>query len=503
MNEPNNQNEQIYKFKIIPQAEVYYNEDSCWGVYNFTTQDDIPEFYGFVGDNPFSDELFVNKKLPKVSAIVGNMQRLYIGNEYNCTATLIYNSKYNKWQYKPITINSDIPKSLEQQKVFLKTLLNEKQVETILSVYPNIVEELTKGTAQVDLSKLKGIGEKTWTKIKNRVVDNYVISDILILLQPLGITYKMISKLLMSEQNPALLKQKLLDNPYIMTKIKGLGFKKVDDLALKLNTALRISDKRTYAFLKFYFNNQGNTYGHTWNYVYEVENAVRDNIGECLDIFKKIIENCVENNNNTFLYYNNDRLGLRKTYNIEKNIIDILVGQKEYYNSLNKKIDIQNSIQQTEKELSFQLTEEQKHIVEQSLNNNVIFISGKAGCGKSTISRAILNAYKQAGYSVSACALSAKAAQRITEATGFKATTIHKLLGLTPDSNGNINQIETDVLFVDECSMINIELFEELLSATKDGVRLIFVGDNMQLPPIGFGNPFSDLLKMKDKFAVY
>ena len=177
---------------------------------------------------------------------------MVICKEYNCTATLIYNSKYNKWQYKPITINSDIPKSLEQQKVFLQTLLNEKQVETILSVYPNIVEELTKGTAQVDLSKLKGIGEKTWTKIKNRVVDNYVISDILILLQPLGVTYKMLSKLLMSEQNPALLKQKLLDNPYIMTKIRGLGFKKVDDLALKLNAALRISDKRTYAFLKFY-----------------------------------------------------------------------------------------------------------------------------------------------------------------------------------------------------------------------------------------------------------
>ena len=83
LNEPNNQNEQIYKFKIIPQAEVYYNEDSCWGVYNFTTQDDIPEFYGFVGDNPFSDELFVNKKLPKVSAIVGNMQRIQLYCHFN------------------------------------------------------------------------------------------------------------------------------------------------------------------------------------------------------------------------------------------------------------------------------------------------------------------------------------------------------------------------------------------------------------------------------------
>ena len=219
------------------------------------------------------------------------MQQLYLGAEYEVTATLDYNAKYKSYQYKPTIITSVVPKSNEQQRMFLSSILTDKQTDVLLEKYPNIVEEMINGTDNVDISTLKGIGEYTYQSIKEKVLDNYIISDILILLQPLGVKYTTIKRLLMGEPNPALLKEKLLDNPYIMLDIRGFGFKTVDGLALKLNHEIKISAKRTYAFIKYYFKEIGNSQGHTWVTIDTLENAVRDNISECMDMFNTIIQN--------------------------------------------------------------------------------------------------------------------------------------------------------------------------------------------------------------------
>lgn len=82
------------------------------------------------------------------------------------------------------------------------------------------------------------------------------------MLQPLGVTFNKIKKLISNEPNPSLLKEKLIDNPYIMLEIRGFGFKTVDQLALKINPDIRISAKRVYAFLKYYLEELGNNSGH-------------------------------------------------------------------------------------------------------------------------------------------------------------------------------------------------------------------------------------------------
>lgn len=84
------------------------------------------------------------------------------------------------------------------------------------------------------------------------------------MLKPLGVTYTMIKKLLFDEPNPVLLKQQLEDNPYLLTKINGLGFKKVDNLALKLKPEFINSTERLVAFIKYYFTDLGDSKGHTW-----------------------------------------------------------------------------------------------------------------------------------------------------------------------------------------------------------------------------------------------
>lgn len=488
------------KFKCVPVTERYYNSDSSYGVFVFHTKDDIPEY----DEVPVS--LFDSKnknKDKKMSILAGNMQQLYLGSEYEVTAVLDYNAKYKSYQYKPKIVTSVVPKSEEHKKMFLSSIVTERQAEVLLAKYPNIVEDIINGKDQVDVRKLNGIGEKTYAAIKQKIIDNYVISDILVLLQPLGVTYTKIKKLLSNESNPALLKEKLLNNPYIMLSIKGFGFKTVDQLALKLDPNLQHSAKRVYAFINYFLKDIGNTQGHTWLYCSTLESAIRDNLNECMDIYQIIVEN--EKKSEMNFHFSENRIGLKEYYNEESNI----------YNALQKlqlcrpleinDDDIRIGIEQSEKDQGFSLTDEQKDLVKNCSNGNVSIIVGKAGTGKTCVSRAILNVYKHAGYSIACCALSAMAAQRITEATGFEASTIHRLLCYNRDGfeYNTQNRLPCDVLFVDECSMINSYLFEALVSAVKTGKKIIMCGDNRQLPPIGYGNIFGDLLDKNNKFSIF
>lgn len=490
--------EQI-KFKCVPVTERFYSEDSSYGVFVFHTKDDIPK-YDDVPENTFDSDLYV--KNTKMSVLAGNMQQLYLGVEYEVTATLEYNAKYKSYQYKPKIVTATKPKSEQQQKCFLKSIVSEKQAETILEHYPNIVQDIVAGNDNVDVSILKGIGDKTYAKIKEKVLDNYVISDILVLLQPLGVTFSKIKKLISNEPNPTLLKEKLISNPYIMLEIKGFGFKTVDQLALKLNPEIKVSSKRTYAFINYYFTDMGNNQGHTWTTVDSLECAIRDNINECMETFHKIIDS--EKEIEKVLHFEGDKVGLLRYYENERNIFGILKSLQSYKSLKISEKDISNGILQSEKDQGFPLTEEQRQLVIKSMNYNVVIVTGSAGTGKTSVSRAILNVYKKANYSISCCALSAMAAQRIIEATGFQASTIHRLLGY--NSTGFIynyeNPLDCDVLFVDECSMINAYIFYAVVCAVKEGKKIVLCGDNKQLPPIGYGNVFNDLLHKSEEFTV-
>ncbi len=470
---------ETYNFSMCPVSERYYDENSCWGVYEFKTTNDIPY-------------LKTNGNGEKRGVLAGNTQRLAIGTDYNAQARPEFNYKFKSYNYIPTFVTPIKPKTEEEQAAFLKTQVTPLQAENILKEYPNIIEDVING-AEIDFSRIKGVGEATWDKIKAKIEENYVMADILSLLQPLGVTNNVIAKLRAYESNPVLLKEKLYKNPYILTNVSGFGFKKTDDLAVKLNPEIKVSEYRVSAFVNWFLMNIGEETGDTWVYRIVLDNAVRDNINECYELYENYLSKQAVSEQKIII--RGDKVGLKWIYKSELKVLDMIKKLNEAKSDIIP--DIERGILSAEKAQGFLYTDEQKEAIKKCCETNVVFITGQAGTGKSTILRGLVNIYGK--YNIGCCALSAKAAQRIIEATGHGAGTIHRLLGYKFDGfeyNEN-NKLIYDVVVLDEASMVNVEIFKALLSAVAEGSKVIICGDDEQLPPIGSGNIFHDLLRMK------
>ena len=485
----------IYEFKIVVTYEKYYNDDTTWGTYIAYTEDDIPFF-----TNGEANKFDNSEEKKKFCNIVGKMQQLSIGGEYQIKAKYEYNKQYGH-QYKPLSIYALVPQTKEMQLLFLKTIIPEWMAENLINEYPNLVNDVANGTLkEIDSSKIKGVREITWNKVKEKIINNYLISDILMLLKPLGVTYTMIKKLLSDEPNPVLLKREIEKNPWVLTRVDNLGFKRVDDLALKLKPELIDSTQRLVSFIQYYFKDLGESKGHTWCSEKILRTAISNNVYECSDKVDWLFEN------NNFLHIVNGRIGLKYYYDIEQQIYQLILDKSKVDTTINiSDTAIELAIKHAEEEQGFNYVVEQLDTIHKSLHRTVSLITGKAGTGKTSIMRAIVKAYTENNYMITASALSAMAAQRITEATEFPAMTIHRTLGcqgLNKFTYDMDNHLITDVAFLDEGSMVNASLFLHWLEAIGDNTRIIISGDHKQLPPIGFGNVFSDLVEMFDDSIV-
>ncbi len=475
-----NDKNDVRQFEALILSEKYYNEDSAWGCFMFSTKDDVycPN---------------TQKDGTKICCLVGKMQHLQVGATYNVKATYQVHKLYGG-QYNPVSVYAVAPKDRNTQLLFLESLIAPKIAENLLNAYPNIVNDVIDGNiSEIDYSTVKGVGKATWKKIKNKITDNYLVSDIIVMLIPLGVTYTMIKKLLENEPNPVLLKQNLENNPYILTKIKGFGFKKVDGLSLKLKPELRTSIERLAAFIVFYLKELGENEGHTYVTIDNLQEAVSKNVPECTPYFNELIEN------NIFLYKEKNKIGLKSYYETEMSIFEEIKSRfKEECKQLFTDEQIENAIKSAETEQGFEYTDEQREVIKTSLKRNVSIISGIAGSGKSSIMRAIIKAYSQNNYVLLASALSAMAAQRISEASSYEAMTIHRTLGAQGFDifkyNKN-NKLIAQAVFIDEGSMVSAILFRKWLDAVGNDTRIIISGDHKQLPPIGYGNIFSDLIE--------
>lgn len=464
---------QEINLSFTPIKELFYSQDSNFGVYACETENNNRVELNSYGN-------FV---------INGVMPKLNLNIKYDAKLKQVNHKKYGN-SYELMTINQKTPTTIEEQKIYLQSILTKSQYEKITKAYPNHdIVKLMKDD-QLNYKKIKGIGEKKYNKIRKKIMDNIEIQNALVELSHYGVTYNMIVKLIEHYNHPSILIQKVKENPYILTEVNGLGFIKVDEYALKYGIDPH-SEFRIHSCL-VYILQQNEQIGHSWANIDKAVNTVE----EILNIEKEYITSYLAAiDNNKDLYKEGNRLALTPTHHYEKSInykVNDMINAKNKF----KVKDIENGIKKIEEEQGFEFTPEQKQAIIMAVNHNVLIINGKAGTGKSTVLKGIINILNN--YTYETCALSGKASQRIVESTGLTSKTIHRLLRYDPHNGYTYNQsnpLTVDIVVLDEASMVNNYIFYKLITAIQNGHKFIVLGDTEQLPPIGAGNIFKDLVE--------
>jgi len=344
-----------------------------------------------------------------------------------------------------------------------------------------------------DIDKLltvPGISPKKLNVIKQSWQDNEEINSVMMFLQQFGISTVYAAKIYKHYGKGCV--QKIKENPYTLARdISGIGFKYADKVALEIGVEVD-SEERIRACI-MHILESGSLDGHC----YLIEEQITISSTELLgvDIRDRV--------SNILKYMIQDREIM--LYEVDSEPIRYY-SKKLYYNEnncankigelllRNKDITISESIINTES-----LSDEQKKAVFGVLSKGVSILTGAAGCGKTYTTKNIVDIFLKLNKNVLLAAPTGRASKVLTESTGVQASTIHRLLGWDPENFGFMhnekNPIDADVLILDECSMIDINLASSILRAVPDSCQIVFVGDFNQISPIGPGNFFKDLIE--------
>ena len=432
--------------------------------------------------------------------------------EYKIVANLEWNDKREEWGYV-VTYSQELYefKTIEDQYIFLNTFLNEKQIKGIFDMYDNPIQTIEDFGAEA-LIKVKGIGIKTAERIVDKFIGCKDKSKAYVELCGLGLSTSIVDKLVLTYHSPDIAVSKIKENPYILIKdIKGVGFRKADEIAMKMGFS---SDdvRRCVAFVYYFFNSKaddGDCYTEYDEFLNELDNVLGvdypdESINKAMKQLNSEGELWVKD------YINDDGyeytlLGLKKYYDIEKEIYYHLTRLMSAENKtvIDEEIAMQHIREQEEKQ-GWNFTERQLEGIFTCMNNNVTIIIGYGGTGKTSAVSGML-ACMDEDFDFEQCALSGKASVNLTDITGKEGKTIHSLLGYIPETNtyqyDEKHKLYTDLVILDEASMVDIELALRLLRAIPNGAKLIMLGDTNQLEAIGAGNFLLDMID-SDKIPV-
>ena len=292
----------------------------------------------------------------------------------------------------------------------------------------------------------------------------------------------------------------LKENPYrLADDIEGVGFRTADDIAAKAgirtDSDFRVRSGILYTLL------QASGEGHT----FLPQEELTAKTSELLGIDKDIIEK-------NYMDLSIDRKIIMKQsgeqtqiysasfYYMEANTATMLRELDIAYDVAD--VEIEQRINNIEKQTGMQLDEHQVQAVKEAVRNGLLVITGGPGTGKTTTINTIIRYFEMEGMDIFLAAPTGRAAKRMSETTGFEARTIHRMLELNGGMEGSAgfernetNPLETDLVIIDEMSMVDITLMNSLLKAIAPGTRLILVGDINQLPSVGPGSVLKDIIQ--------
>ena len=343
------------------------------------------------------------------------------------------------------------------------------------------------------LLAVKGIKEKKLEKILatwHRFKDLKALSQFLI---PLGGTPALVQRIYRELKDEKNLIAQIEENPYRLTAVKGVGFKTADRIAKAMGIApahpFRIRACIDYVLFE-YTDSVGNSCIDRTLLASLVDEELSPEGGSIdPELFQEVLGNMVTDDRIVFL--EDEKLTSSFLYNAEKRIYAALSLRGRQFSGPVLE-DIEGYIGRKQEEMGIVLSDEQREAI-RIVNRapRVFLLCGYAGTGKSTVSRALLDllSIRYPKEKIMCCAISGIASDRIRKLTGYRAQTIYSLVFKHQE------KLPYEVLLVDESSMVNTELLFRLITRLADSAILIMVGDAAQLPPIGAGNPFSDLME--------
>lgn len=350
------------------------------------------------------------------------------------------------------------------------------------------------------LAEVKGISQRKAMEIADQVNEKRDLRQAMIFLQQYGISTTLAVKIYNTygQEVYSILKE----NPYRMADdVDGVGFRTADEIAarvgIRTDSDFRIRSGIQYALLQA--SNEGNTYlpmpelTQRASALLEIEPEYIEKHYMNLAMDRKIIMRQVDDVTqiyaSAFFYMEANTATMLKQLDATFDVPDI---------------EIEARLRQIEKQTKMDLDEHQVEAVKEAVRNGVLVITGGPGTGKTTTINTIIKYFESEGMDIFLAAPTGRAAKRMSETTGFEARTIHRMLELNGGVEGNAgferneqNPLETDVIIIDEMSMVDISLMHSLLKAIVAGTRLILVGDVNQLPSVGPGNVLKDIIDSK------
>ncbi len=350
------------------------------------------------------------------------------------------------------------------------------------------------------LAEVKGISEKMAKEIAKQFEEKQDMRDAMLFLQQYGISNNFAVKIYKEYG------QKMYDvvkeNPYKLAEdISGIGFKLADEIASKVGIGVN-SDYRIKAGL-LYVLLQASGSGH----VYLPEDILKYKTTELLGIETQSMDHHITDLAMDRKIMIREAKGKKLIYSTSLYYMEL--NTAKMLCDLNIKYDftiteIEQRLVLVEKQFKIELDELQRNAVMEAARNGILVLTGGPGTGKTTTINAIIRFFEAEGMDILLAAPTGRAAKRMTETTGYEARTIHRLLEISRMSGdldskllferNEANPLETDVIIIDEMSMVDITLMNSLLKAITVGTRLILVGDINQLPSVGPGNVLKDII---------
>ncbi len=440
------------------------------------------------------------------------------GEELTCVGTIPYIDEGENIEAEGVFVEHAIyGKQFKIQKMEIKTPEDESAIERYLgsgaikgigtALASRIVKKFKQDTFRImeeepeRLAEIKGISERKAREIAEQMTEKHDMRKAMVFLQKYGISTATGAKIYQRYKEGVY--QVIQENPYRMAEdIAGIGFKMADEIAARVGIHLD-SDYRIKCGISYCLQ-QAATEGH----VYLPKKILMDRAGELLGLLTEQIEKHLMDLAIERKIVIKEKQGDVIVYGSQYYFMELQIAKKLYDLNVSEEIapeQILEKIAKIEKQNHTVLDELQKKAVMEAVRTGVLILTGGPGTGKTTTINAMIDYFEMEGFEVMLAAPTGRAAKRMAEATGREAQTIHRLLEVSTISDesqergifgkGEEDPIETDVLIIDEMSMVDIYLMKALLNAVLVGTRLVLVGDINQLPSVGPGSILKDLIQ--------